>query len=453
MYDLGWDVPLLKNIEEENWRNWLGSLIVASDKFPSCIGESIERLRKLNEITQNAGWRGAGIWIFAGPSINVIKNKELNWKELEDYFRKRLQWSKNANVKYWKVDYGPYGGELKFRAMLTRLAGVEAPTLWLENSRGGGPLNDEECPWDHKDFTGTGSFRAWGHGKALHKSAEIIQFSSVFRTYDVSPHLSIPTTLDRVAQLLIEFSGQSEKQCLINCEDEVIIGAVLGCAMGILRHPLWKELDNYNYDPFNVNHRIDEVVRAVRWHRIAPAFGVGETENYADTLMLEDTWHFKEGDSWMTWLWGKEVKQVAPARVSRNMPLPEVICDGPKPYVISSKNPKGATAVATLPRVSIEKGIYYPEADVMIQIQDRKSPIGIFGSYKSLTLSFIDAVPSSIKILAQDLLSNEAVEITSKTKINGNEILLSGSLIKEIGLSAASKGDISAPGMILILKK
>lgn len=69
-----------------------------------------------------------------------------------------------------------------------------------------------------------------------------------------------------------------------------------------------------------------------------------------------------------------------------------------------------------------------------------------------MTLSFIDAVPSRIKILAQDLLSNEAVEITSKTKINGNEIRLSGSLIKEIGLSAASKGDISTPGMILILK-
>src|SRR5919108_2358386 len=61
LYDLGWDVPKGTRFNPEGWR--LGSLIVADDKFPCCSGTPAERLRKLDEVTRRAGWRGAGIWI------------------------------------------------------------------------------------------------------------------------------------------------------------------------------------------------------------------------------------------------------------------------------------------------------------------------------------------------------------------------------------------------------
>jgi hypothetical protein len=452
MFDLGWDTPAGVDFDNKRWL--LGTLELATEKFPSCTGTPAERLRKLNEITKAAGWRGAGIWLASQAPGDGNDGKFMEQKELEKFWRTRAEWTRDADIEYWKVDYGARGGQPEFRKMLTKIAAEVAPGLLVEHGRGSGPLNDEECPWDLKEYNRIGSYRTWGNGQALKQAVTIAQFTDILRTYDVTAYLSVPTTLDRVAQILAEFSGKSDVSCIINCEDEPYIAAGLGCATGILRHPLWRdELPNFQYDPFKFRKKIDAVTRAVRWHRIAPAFPIGKTENLLDKNVLIDTWSFRHGDSWATWMDGRETLQTAPARVARGMPLPDVDSGrGPAPYVICSHNPSGAISVATLPRISTGKGPYLPLVDVSIEVGDGKSPIGIFGKYRSLTLKLTED-PGDCKIMAQDLAGDRAIDITAKVKREGKTITLSGELIDEVGLSAASPGDLSEPGLVLAIKR
>jgi hypothetical protein len=444
VYDVGWDVEAGVHFDNERWR--LGSLEVAASKFPSANGTPAERLRRLNEMTKAAGWRGAGLWVAAQPYGDGKEGKACSDSETESFFRERLRWSKDAGIEYWKVDYGRRNNP-GFRRMLTRLGREEAPGLWIEHSRGGGPLNDEECPWDVKDYTGKGNFTAWGNGSVLRRSAELVSFSQVFRTYDVTPHLSIPTTLERVAQLLAEFSGRTEAAGLLNCEDEVYIGAVLGTAVGVMRHPGWKDPQLTGYDPLELRARSDEVVRAVRWQRISPAFGVGATTVTLDEARLDDTWTFRSGDTWARWVVGRTVVQSAPARVARNMPLPE-IRGNIRPYVIASRNPNGAVSVATLPRISSERGFYHPLVDVTLDVHTLDAPVGVFGSYRSLVLRFPGDV-SGRRVLAQDLAGDEAIDITGQVVCQGREITIDGKLIDRIGRLDATPGDLSEPGLVV----
>ena len=453
MFDLGWDTPAGVKFDNERWR--LGALELATEKFPSCRGTPAERLWKLNQLTKAAGWRGAGIWLAAQAAGDGRNDQFMEEEALEEYWRERARWSRYAGIEYWKVDYGSRGGRPEFRKMLTRIAAEEEPGLIVEHGRGSGPLNDEECPWDTKDYTRTGGYREWGNGEVLKQAITLAEFSQILRTYDVTAYFSVPTTLDRVAQILAEFSGRSDVACIINCEDEPYIAAVLGCAMGIMRHPLWRdEPEGIQYDPFDYRKRIDEVTRAVRWHRIAPAFPVGETENFLDENVLIDTWRFRHGDSWAIWMDGRESLQTAPARVARGMPLPMVSVPdgGPAPYVIASRHPNGAVCVATLARISSGRGIYFPLADVSIEIADANAAVGIFGRYKSLTLNF-PAEPGKTRVLAQDLAGDTALDITDEVKLEGKSITLCGKLISKVGLFAASPGDLSEAGLVLVIKK
>jgi hypothetical protein len=63
--------------------------------------------------------------------------------------------------------------------------------------------------------------------------------------------------------------------------------------------------------------RADEVTRAVRWQRLAPAFAVGAAATAVSDRVLVDRWRFAKGDSWATWLEGQELPQGAPAVSAR----------------------------------------------------------------------------------------------------------------------------------------
>ena len=88
--------------------------------------------------------------------------------------------------------------------------------------------------------------------------------------------VSIPETIRRIAAFLNKEDPNDRR--LINCEDEVYIGAGIGCSYGVMRHPLVGNMPNGKPDDFfmphfrDVKRRIDEVTRAVRWHRIAQPF-------------------------------------------------------------------------------------------------------------------------------------------------------------------------------------
>ncbi len=72
-------------------------------------------------------------------------------------------------------------------------------------------------------------------------------------------------------------------------------------AMGVMRHPLFIKVPGNNYNPLHVERSMDEVMRAVRWQRLAPAFGAGQTTTVLSDAILKDTWAFKKGDSWAAW--------------------------------------------------------------------------------------------------------------------------------------------------------
>ena len=61
------------------------------------------------------------------------------------------------------------------------------------------------------------------------------------------------------------------------------VGAALGCSLGVLRFPkmglrLSGDPDVFMAGPRQWKMRIDEVTRAVRWHRIAPPFTAADIE-------------------------------------------------------------------------------------------------------------------------------------------------------------------------------
>lgn len=449
VFDLGWDVPGGTEFDHARWK--LGSQIVAQDKFPSCSGAPVERLRKLNELAKQAGWRGAGIWIAAQAYGDGRDGKMLLDADVEQFFRERLEWSHQAGIPYWKIDYGSRNN-LEFRRMVMRLASSIAPELSIENARGSCPLNDEICPWEAKlTAHHSGEFKAWGDGSVLQDSVEIAAFSQTFRTYDITTRFSTETTLDRVAQMLANLSRNPDAKGILNAEDEPYIAAVLGTSMGIMRHPQWLsgEQIGQDYDPRDFRHRIDEVTRAVRWQRIAPAFAVNAAPVTLDSKRLDDSWTFRKGETWADWVIGKRVVQGAPARVARGIELAEV-SGAEVPYVIAGRNPNGAVAIATLPRLDARRGYTFPLADVTLALKNGDGMIGVFGHYKSLTLRIPNGT-GGMEVAAQDLASDSAENITSKVVFHRDSIKIPGKLIDEVGRRARTPGDVSDPGVVLML--
>ena len=80
---------------------------------------------------------------------------------------------------------------------------------------------------------------------------------------------------------------------IINCEDEPYIAVGLGCAIGVMRHPFAGTLpdgaQDFVFPPVgrDIKRRLDEVVRGVRWHRIAEPFAVGYGTFAIDCLIRQ----------------------------------------------------------------------------------------------------------------------------------------------------------------------
>ena len=445
LLDLGWDMAPGTKFDLEPWR--MGSFEVSEAKFPSCTGRPGDRLKKLVERVRLLGWRGLGVRVAAQVFGEGRGGLRFSGGDVEEHFRRQLRMAHQAGVGFWKLESGERAS-LRFRETLSVSAKGEAPNLSLENVQAWGPMNDQVSLANRAGVSGSGRFRTWDQGRMLDTALEMIGFSRVFRTGKATAQLSIPTTLDRVADLLLRGGGDRGNDCLINCQDEVYMAAALGCTMGVMRHPAWKDPAQRDYDPRLLRYRLTEVVRALRWQRIAPPWPVGYTKTDLDARRLDDDWEFRPGESVVSWAAGPMVRQGAPARVARNAPLAKVSAAGSAPYVVTSKHPNGSTAVATLPRVFSGRGVLYPEADVTLEVEDPMQPIGVFGRYRSLTLDLIGP-PNSVRVMAQDLASNEAVDVTERVNVAGSTMVIPGELINRLGQSAATRNDQSDPGLVV----
>ena len=417
-----WDVPLDGNPD------YYGFLALNEEKFPSFTGNGIsnqEAMKLLSDKIKEIGWKAIGGWVCA--------QKSALFPDIDDktYFTERLKWAEHAKWGYWKVDWGERLGDFEFRKMLSELAHQYAPSVVLENAR----------------------------------IKEVIPYSDTYRTYDVPAIMSIPMTIDKMRAFLDIEPVDNEFSGIINCEDEVYMAAALGCTMGIMRNPYAGCLPNGQPDPsFPDCHRrlktkMAEVTRAVRWHRIAPAFGVDKNNTYFSDEILTDSWQFKnteaEIESW--WLKNALIKpfvkdgiltKTACSAISRNMHLPKVTPDesGDVPYVLASRNPNGVISVATFGRTR-DRNYRIPKCKVAIEAKNA-DVFGIFGEYKELVIDFGEEVKLS-KILAQDLAGEYSQDITNMVSIEGNMAIIPGDIIHNIGTSEQEETDTSEPGMVI----
>jgi hypothetical protein len=147
------------------FRDGSGSFKIDERKFPSLTGlEAQERLRQLNDRTRTLGWRGAAVW---------CRNPATSGGDADAL----VQWSRHAGVHYWKIDGGDNG--FAFIEIAKRLY----PELKLEHVGGAGPFNGD---WQSGAVGRFSAYQAnWHEGACL-------EHSDVFRTYDVSPALSLP---------------------------------------------------------------------------------------------------------------------------------------------------------------------------------------------------------------------------------------------------------------------
>jgi hypothetical protein len=393
-------------------------------KFPAFTGTFADRLLKLNRAVQESGWRGAGLWCRNTPGGDADHRLE--------------SLSESAEIKYWKIDMGDP------RFNLVRLRDEARIPLTLEHVHGELPVNG--------DWKKDGRFGSQPRGS---KRMEILRHTDVYRTYDVTSALSLPTTLDRAAEMLKGAEGDSEVHGLLNVEDEVYVAAAMGCTMGVMRHPLTglrpgEDVDLFLNGSRQPKKRMDEVVRALRWQRIAPPFSPGLGSVELSDEILTDTWLFEEGQTWQSELIGATVRQGAPACIARNVRLPDVKTNGDKPFVLATRFPNGAVAIAAQERTQIGKAWYMPDCEVTLSVSDAPGPFGIFGYFGALTL-ISDRPLQGRRILAQDLAGDEAFDISSEVQVREKSLYLPGKVIRQVGLHNATAGDISAPGLVIAI--
>jgi hypothetical protein len=411
LLDDGWEVGGTSTFELDNV------------KFPSFSGSFDQRLRKLNDAIRTAGWGGTALWCRNTPGGATDQRLE--------------SLSESAGIRYWKVDIG----DPKFN--LVRLRNETHIQLTLEHVHGEWPVNGD---WRKDGRFGSQSLES--------KRLEILRNTDVYRTYDVTSILSLATTLDRVAEMLRGAEGNAEVHSLLNVEDEVYVAAVMGCTMGILRHPLNGLRPGPDSDLFfngsrQAKRRMDEVVRAIRWQRIAPPFSAGQGSVKVSNEILTDSWNFERGETWQKEIIGATVRQGAPACITRNLALPEVKAKGGgKPFVFATRFRNGAVAIAAQERTQPGKAWYLPACEVTLNVSDAPGPFGVFGDFDRLTL-VLDTHLQGKRILAQDLAGDEVIDISYEVQRSGTSLNIPGKVIRQVGLQKRTPGDVSAPGLVI----
>lgn len=409
------------------------SLQIDENDFPEYANtQPEEALRLFNEEIQANGWKGLGIWVRGDIPADAA--------------RTFVEWSKYAGIKYWKID----GGDIKdFNSY--RAKQEIYPELVLEYVTPAGNLNPA---WNKP---GLSEYPSIYKADSIHRmnTLRVLQNSDVFRTYDATPQLMTTTTLRRTHDLLCMARGP-QYISVLNVQDDCNIAAGLGCLVASKRHPNYnerlykgKDLHHQLHGKRHMQSRINEVERFCRWERIAPAFPVGVGTYVYSQEELIDSCPFDEYSTWNKATYGKTVYQSAPAIMARNMELPVVEVNGDAPYVVATKYPNGAVCVATEGRVKPENEWYYPLAKVTVKVEDLSKPIGVFGYYDELIIENVNPSLSVAKVWAQDLLAEFSQDITSEVRIEKNRIIIPGSLIEKIGLSAATEGDTSSPGLVM----
>jgi hypothetical protein len=429
--DDGWDV----SYGAKDMRMF-GTLEVDPERFPSLRAlHPADRLKALSDNIRQLGYKGLGLWIpTQTPSLVNGKETELSAEEERLYWEERGRWCAKAGVLYLKSDWGKHSTDPDYCLMMHASIRKYAPGIRIENGLVGRPLL--ETP-ENRELT------------ELTKNylPKILRSSDFLRTNDVVHELKYASTIDRAA-ICLEAASHIEGKCaVLNIEDTPAVGAALGCASGVMRHDFEKIRKWLPGKP----RLISETACALRWQRIAPPFAANMGELHISEDRMKDIWHYPsrarhywpsvaEGDYYVT----------APALVSRNMPLPVVGAQTEKPYVLSSVHPDcGALCVAAVPRCFVGRRDETPIANISVKGAFANAPIGLFGRFGYLSVYFDESVEGRT-VVAQNMLSNEAQDITGNVWLDGNCMVFSGDLMMKIGSPEDAETGIPAVAVKLI---
>lgn len=441
--DDGWDVPAIDHQTPPRFFDPFGSLVLFAERFPSFAvpGHPEESLKRLGDKIKSLGYRGLGLWV--SPQVpRTDHDREATWEEAQAHWDERARWAAYADIKVWKIDWGYHDSDPAYRRMMTEAARRHAPGLLVEHALVQGPVN---VPPEKRPGA------AEAIAKRDKKIAGVLPLCDLFRTYDIIEDFRHVTTLARVAEVLRLKSAplRPDLRGIINIENEMYIGASLGCSLGIMKHAAWLDHRPDFLPPPDTAY--DAVTRAVRWQRIMPPFSIYASEDKiaADNLVDEEDLHQTAWPN-INELWHED----APAAIARNAEIPQAFDAGAGvPFLTAARHPNGAYALAAHPRtLGADKINFLPAADVRADRISPDSPIGIFGEYATLTLKFTAPVGGK-KIWAQDLLDDEARDITSRVRLSGDTLTIPGQVIHEIGLRGRTRpDDTSAPGLVMALK-
>lgn len=429
--DDGWDVPY-----GAKDTRLFGSLEADPERFASLRAlHPAERLKALSEKVRALGYRGLGLWVpTQTPSLAKGRTIARTMREEQLYWQERAKWCREAGVVYWKADWGKHQGDAEYCAMMTECAREYAPGLSVEHGFVGRPL-----------------FESAQNGHDVPDAVsrylkQVFPVSDYLRTYDVVHELKYASTIDRAA-ICLDAARHIRGDCaVLNIEDTALIGAALGCAVGVMRHDFEKKRKYLPLPP----RPVSESVCALRWQRIAPPFAANVGELHVSHERLRDVWHCPEraGNLWPNVPEG-DYSVTAPAAVSRNMPLPQVTAVGEKPYVVGSIHPEnGALCVAVTPRTCGGRIDTTPLAGICVQGGSSAVPIGLFGRFLSLSITFTEPVEGR-RAVVQDLRSDTAQDVTGQVALSGSRLTVPGDLMLRIG--APEDAACGIPAVVLRL--
>ena len=123
------------------------------------------------------------------------------------------------------------------------------------------------------------------------------------------------------------------------------------------------------------------------------------------------------------------------------------------PFVVASRNPKTAVySIATLKRTINPNKDIIASADIVFKVGGFEKPIGVFGYYHSLTLVFDEPIGNA-RIFVQDLMSDEAKDVTEKCRIDGCRITFDGDDMRVFGTESRADDDKADPSFLVKIVK
>ena len=448
LLDDGWDVGY--GLAPANCERY-GSMILDPIRFPSFGGTPAARLAALVRKVKDLGWRGLGLWV-APQAVGETWGRLLPRERALDELKRKLEWCGSSGVAYLKVDWGARDSDLEYRRRMSELSRELAPGMLVEHCRTlEVPLNGVKVEKrGGRNVVVPASGRCEGDpgfdARVRRHAEELLKFSDVFRIYDMTEPIFTPQALER-AQMLLRMAERVGGSAFVNVEDMPYLAAALGCPFGAMRAANWPAKSGR--DVVCRHRRTGEVDRAAAWQRLAPPFrSRGDFPTRRTDATLTDSWTFTADDTWYSPVFGCTVPQSAPAVVTRGLKeFPEVADAGEGvPFVAAMLHPNGAAAVAALPRLDDERGFRVPAADVTVKAPQsvlRGAPLGVFGRFRTLSLSGFAARPKSV--VAADLAGGEERDVSAACGFAEGRLVVDGRLLASI----SSPTDLSDPAALL----